>query len=271
MLRAGHACPGAPHCRVAVSTCVLFSMSGLADRVFARVLCGPCARLGTQHRTLHCLLVCCFERSRGGGGVVWGQPVPLSRNRRHQVCVLCVCVRVRFRLWVCTSRPAAAMSRVRLPMRATFAARRAVELPSGGDVATFCFRISPCVCLPRGMGAVHGTAHFLTHMAFKRTHKRTSGKIFRDIEAFGGAFSAGYTRDLVSEAHFLVEVLGMSWASVVTVGDTVRLRHLRVVPRVASPTECRSRTRARRCEATSRTSSITWRRPSWSPCCGTGR
>ena len=58
------------------------------------------------------------------------------------------------------------------------------------------------------MGAVHGTAHFLTHMAFKRTHKRTSGKIFRDIEAFGGAFSAGYTRDLVSEAHFLVEVLG---------------------------------------------------------------
>ncbi len=58
------------------------------------------------------------------------------------------------------------------------------------------------VCVPCAPCApwdpeVFGTAHFLSHLAFKRTHKRSSAKIIRDIESFGGDFSAGYGRELV--------------------------------------------------------------------------
>ena len=55
------------------------------------------------------------------------------------------------------------------------------------------------VMFPR-VCAVAGTANFLSHLAYKRTQKRSSAKVAYDLETLGAKFDAKACRDAVRAA-----------------------------------------------------------------------
>ena len=50
----------------------------------------------------------------------------------------------------------------------------------------------------------HGMAHFLEHMAFKGTKRRTARQIAEEIEAAGGDLNAGTSVESTAYASFLI-------------------------------------------------------------------